>query len=86
MGLPLPTARARARLAGAAPMITLALWLLALPLRIVFALGLRRAVIPPHSALELPLRTPTTGIAGCCARATSGHVAAPRSPCCLNST
>jgi membrane-bound lytic murein transglycosylase B len=44
VGLPLPTARARARLAGAAPMITLALWLLALPLRILFALGLRRTV------------------------------------------
>jgi membrane-bound lytic murein transglycosylase B len=31
-------------MARAAPMITLALWLLALPLRILFALGLRRAV------------------------------------------
>src|SRR5215207_9625713 len=29
---------------GAAPMITLALWLLALPFRIMFALGLRRTV------------------------------------------
>jgi hypothetical protein len=29
------------------------------------------------SAVELP-RIPTTGIAGCCARAASGHVAAPR--------
>jgi membrane-bound lytic murein transglycosylase B len=29
---------------GAAPMITLALWLLTLPLRILFTLGLRRAV------------------------------------------
>jgi membrane-bound lytic murein transglycosylase B len=31
-------------MAGAALMVTLAVWLLALPLRIVFALGLRRAV------------------------------------------
>jgi soluble lytic murein transglycosylase-like protein len=31
-------------MAGAAPMITLAIWLLALPLRIVVALGLRRAL------------------------------------------
>jgi hypothetical protein len=30
---------------GAAPMITLALWLAALPLRILFALGLRRSMI-----------------------------------------
>jgi membrane-bound lytic murein transglycosylase B len=44
VGLPVPTTRTRARLAGAAPMLTLAVWLLALPLRILFALGLRRAV------------------------------------------
>jgi membrane-bound lytic murein transglycosylase B len=44
MGLPVPTTRARARLAWAAPMIPLALWLLALPFRILFALGLRRTV------------------------------------------
>ena len=44
MGLPVPTTRARARMARAALMVTLAVWLLTLPLRIVFALGLRRTV------------------------------------------
>jgi soluble lytic murein transglycosylase-like protein len=44
VGPPVPTAGTRARMAGAAPMITLAAWLLALPLRILFALGLRRAL------------------------------------------
>src|SRR5262249_19840855 len=32
-----------------------------------------------HSAADAPLRNPTTGIADCCARAASGHTAAPPS-------
>jgi membrane-bound lytic murein transglycosylase B len=44
VGLSVPTARARARLARAAPMITLALWLLTLPFRIAWRLGFRGTV------------------------------------------
>jgi hypothetical protein len=34
------------------------------------------AIGPAHSAADTPYNTPTTGIAGCCARAAIGHDAA----------
>src|SRR5262249_18092868 len=37
----------------------------------------RRIVRRPEKEAETPLRNPIVGIAGCCARAVSGHAAAP---------
>src|SRR5215469_17456528 len=39
----------------------------------------RRILQRPEKEAEAPLRSPITGIAACCARAASGHAAAPPS-------